>query len=190
MITPRSEITKNRIVTGAILSDQKLLGTINDIVDACVKALRNGNKIMFAGNGGSAADAQHLAAEIVGKLNIQRPPLAAIALTTDTSAITAIGNDYGFEHVFSRQIQGIGKSGDILIAISTSGNSQNILNAIATAKSAQIKVFGMTGEGGKAMEANCDLLLKIPSTDTQRIQESHILIGHTICGMIEQRLFG
>lgn len=161
------------------------------ISDICVQALRNGNKIMFCGNGGSAADSQHLAAELVGKLNFDRPPLAAIALTTDTSILTAIGNDYGFEHVFSRQIEALGKPGDVLIAISTSGNSENILRAIHTAKHLDIKVVGKTGNnGGNMLHSGCDIIYQAPSINTQEIQEMHMKIGHAYCGMIEQKMFG
>lgn len=158
-------------------------------VNACVSALRNGNKILLCGNGGSAADAQHLAAELVGKLNYNRPPLAAIALTTDTSIITAIGNDYGFEYIFSRQIEGLGKSGDVLVAISTSGNSVNILKAIEVANKQQMITLGMTGENGGKMNDMCDIIYNAPVSDTQIIQEHHISFGHTVCGMIEARMF-
>jgi len=162
------------------------------IADVCVNALRRGNKIMFCGNGGSAADSQHLAAELVGKLNFQRPPLAAMALTTDTSVLTAIGNDYGFDQVFSRQIAAIGKSGDVLIAMSTSGNSENILKAIHFASESNIKVVGKTGKtGGKMVSTNmCDLLFQVHSDDTQKIQEEHMKLGHEYCGLIEKKMFG
>ncbi len=160
------------------------------IADICVSALRNGNKIMFCGNGGSAADAQHLAAELVGKLNFDRPPLAALALTTDTSILTAIGNDYGFEHVFSRQIQALGKMGDVLIAMSTSGNSKNILKAIEMAKKLGITVIGKTGEPGGAMIGICDLIFQVSSDNTQDIQESHMKLGHSYCSIIEKQMFG
>lgn len=165
--------------------------TAKEIADICVKALRAGNKIMFCGNGGSAADAQHLAAELVGKLNYKRPPLAAIALTTDTSILTAIGNDYGFEHVFSRQIEALGKSGDVLIAISTSGNSANTLKAIEAASNANIIKIGMTGfEGGEmAEQGNCDLLYKTSAGDTQTTQEAHMKLGHAFCSIIEEEMF-
>ncbi len=165
--------------------------TAEMIADMCVEAIRNGNKILFAGNGGSAADAQHLAAELLGKLNFDRPALPAIALTTDTSVLTAIGNDYGFEHVFSRQIEGFGNSGDVLIAISTSGNSKNILKAIYRAKELEMKVIGITGaQGGKMSEGNeCDLLFQAESHDTQTIQEEHMRLGHRYCALIEKEMF-
>lgn len=159
------------------------------IADICEKSLRNGNKIMFCGNGGSAADSQHIAAEFVGKLNYDRPPLAAIALTTDTSAITAIGNDYGFEYIFSRQLHAIGKNGDVLIAISTSGNSANVVQALHDACMSNIATIGMTGESGGKMDGLCDFIYKAPSSNTQEIQEYHIKLGHLFCGMIEERMF-
>lgn len=162
---------------------------IEQIADACVSSLRAGGKIFFCGNGGSAADSQHLAAELVGKLNFDRPPLAAIALTTDTSALTAIGNDYGFEHVFSRQIEALGKAGDVLIAMSTSGNSPNIIKAIETAKKYNITIIGKTGKTGGKMVGMCDLLLQADTDNTQEIQEYHIKAGHQYCGLIEEVMF-
>lgn len=162
---------------------------VEQIADICVDALRNGNTILFIGNGGSAADSQHLAAELVGKLNFDRPPLAAIALTTDTSALTAIGNDYGFEHVFSRQIEALGKAGDVLIAMSTSGNSPNIIKAIETAKKYNITVVGKTGKTGGKMVGMCDLLLQDDTDNTQEIQEFHMRAGHSYCGLIEEMMF-
>lgn len=159
------------------------------IADICEKALRNGNKIIFCGNGGSAADCQHLAAELVGKLNYDRPPLAAISLTTDTSAITAIGNDYGFEYIFSRQIQAIGKAGDVLIAISTSGNSSNVIYALKSALNSGIATIGMTGKTGGEMINLCNFIYKAQSINTQEIQEHHIKLGHMFCSIIEERMF-
>ncbi len=159
------------------------------IAQICISALRNGNKIMFAGNGGSAADSQHLAAELIGKLNFNRPPLAALALTTDTSVLTAIGNDYGFDKVFSRQIEALGKSGDVLIAMSTSGNSPNILKAIEAAKEKGITAIGMTGYKGGAMNDICDVIYKAPFDGTQNIQECHIKLGHEFCALIEEAMF-
>ncbi len=160
------------------------------IADLCVSALRSGNKIMFCGNGGSAADAQHLAAELVGKLNFDRPPLAAMSLTTDTSILTAVGNDYGFEHVFSRQVQALGKSGDVLIAMSTSGNSGNVLEALIVAKQMGIVTIGKSGETCGRMLGKADYLFQAPYANTQEIQEYHMKIGHTYCGMIEEVMFG
>ena len=159
------------------------------IADICIKSLRSGGKILFVGNGGSAADSQHLAAELIGKLNFDRPPLAALALTTDTSILTAIGNDYGFEHVFSRQIEALGKPGDVLIAISTSGRSKNILDAIQMAKWQDMKVIGLAGKTGGRMNLLCDYIYKAPTKDTQEIQEHHIKVGHLFCGIIEAEMF-
>lgn len=165
------------------------ISAANEIADICVKALRNGNTIFFAGNGGSAADAQHLAAELVGKLNFDRPPLAALALTTDTSILTAIGNDYGFEHVFERQVQALGKSGDVLIGMSTSGKSKNVINALTVAKSIGVITIGLTGKWGMIMAPYCDVIYTSPSDNTQEIQEDHMRLGHQYCGLIEERMF-
>ncbi len=166
-------------------------GIAKEISDICVRSLRAGGKIFFAGNGGSAADAQHLAAELVGKLNFDRPPLAAIALTTDTSILTAIGNDYGFEQVFSRQIEALGNAEDVLIAMSTSGNSKNIIRAIETAYNFNITVIGKTGRaGGTMLECGlCDILFRAGSDNTQEIQESHMRLGHEYCSLIEREMF-
>lgn len=173
-----------------IVRDDSLCNDIEKAAFVCAKAINEGNKIMLCGNGGSAADAQHIAAELVGRFEISRPGLPAIALTTDTSVLTAISNDYGFNDIFSRQVQAIGKSGDVLIAISTSGKSPNILNAITEAKAGQVKVIGLTGESDEKMHHVCDITLKVPSSRTPRIQESHILIGHILCELIEKALFG
>lgn len=158
------------------------------IKQSCQKAvftLKNGGKILLCGNGGSAADAQHIAAELTGRYKKERNSLPAIALTTDTSALTAIGNDYGYEFVFSRQLSGVGQKGDLLIAISTSGNSKNILKAIEVAKEKGIFIIGLSGKDGGKMSEVCDINLIIPSNDTPRIQEMHILIGHIICQAID-----
>lgn len=163
--------------------------TANRIADICVASLRVGGKILICGNGGSAADSQHLAAELVGKLNFDRPPLAALALTDNTAVLTAIGNDYGFEHIFSRQIEALGKPGDVLIAMSTSGNSKNVLMAIAAAKNREITVIGKTGLELSAMRDLCDLLYNAPSTNTQAIQEFHMELGHAYCALIEEKMF-
>ena len=151
----------------------------------CLNTLQNGNKIMIAGNGGSAADAQHIAAELVGRFTTERRALAAIALTTDTSILTSIGNDYGFNSIFARQIQGLGKSGDVFIAISTSGNSANIMEAVKEAKIQGVKTIGWLGKLGGALKILVDLPIVIDSNDTARIQEMHILIGHILCEYID-----
>lgn len=161
---------------------------INLAIDTCVQTLSMGGKIMLCGNGGSAADSQHLAAEFTGRFSQDRAPLAALALSTDTSALTCIGNDYGFEQVFSRQIIALGKPGDCLIAISTSGNSANVLAAVTSANRLNIRCIGLLGRDGGKLKNNCDVPIVVPSTVTARIQEAHILIGHSLCGAVEQQL--
>ena len=172
-----------------ILQDAALLDLIVEAADTIIRAYRNGKKTMFAGNGGSAADAQHLAGELVARFYFYRPGIPSIALTTDSSVITAIGNDYGFEKLFSRQVQAMGTEGDIFIGLSTSGNSPNILSALDTCKEKGIFSIGLTGSTGGKMAEKCDMCIKVPSDDTPRIQESHILIGHILCCAIEQELF-
>jgi D-sedoheptulose 7-phosphate isomerase len=161
---------------------------VNQAIHACVHSLRAGGKLMFCGNGGSAADSQHLAAEFTGRFIKDRPPVAAIALSTDTSALTCIANDYSFEAIFARQVQAIGKPGDCLIAISTSGNSGNVLAAVASAKALGITCIGLLGRDGGKLKAECDIAIVVPSQVTARIQEAHILIGHSLCGAVEQQL--
>ncbi|TMH55709.1 MAG: D-sedoheptulose 7-phosphate isomerase [Betaproteobacteria bacterium] len=156
---------------------------------ACVEALRQGHKILFAGNGGSAADAQHLAAELVSRFAYDRPGLPAFALTTDTSVLTAIGNDYGYERLFARQIEALGGAGDVFFGLSTSGRSPNVLNALQLARAMGIVTVGMTGRQGGQMSERCDHLLRVPSDSTPRIQEGHIAIGHAICQIIEAEIF-
>lgn len=173
----------------AMAADSGLRQLTHDVVDASVEALRRGNKLLFAGNGGSAADAQHWAGELVSRFNFDRPGLAGIALTTDTSILTAIGNDYGYDYVFARQIEALGRGGDVFFAISTSGNSANIVCAIKAARERGIKVVGFTGAGGGAMASLCDICLRMPSTATPKIQEGHEFLGHLICGLIEQGMF-
>jgi D-sedoheptulose 7-phosphate isomerase len=151
-------------------------------------ALQSGNKLLFCGNGGSAADSQHLAAELTGRFIQDRKPLAAMALSTDTSALTCIANDYTFDEVFARQVLGLGRAGDLLVAISTSGNSRNVIRAVEEARALGMKVIGLLGRDGGALRSMCDLAIVVPSSVTARIQEAHILIGHTLCGMIEQQL--
>ncbi|MGH2574946.1 MAG: D-sedoheptulose-7-phosphate isomerase [Ignavibacteria bacterium] len=167
----------------------------NDILTAAElikSSFLNGGKLMLCGNGGSAADSQHIATEFVIRLShdIQRPSLPAIALTTDTSNLTAGGNDIGFENVFARTVEGLGKAGDVLIGISTSGNSKNILNAIQTAKSKNIKTIGLLGGGGGIIKNQTDLNIIIPSSNVQRIQEGHITVGHIICEIVEREMYG
>ena len=184
-----AEIEKSRRLVDAIAADADLHAQVLDVVGRCLAALRRGNKILFAGNGGSAADAQHWAAELVSRFGYDRPGLPGIALTTDTSALTAIGNDYGFERVFARQVEALGRKGDLLFALSTSGNSKNILLAIEAARTAGIDVVGFTGRSGGAMADRCTICLKMPSDETPKIQEGHELLGHLICGLIEREMF-
>lgn len=173
-----------------ILNDKDFLNRIGETVVLCVNSLKLGGKIWFAGNGGSAADAQHLAAELSGRFYLDRKSLPAEALHVNTSFITAVANDYGFDKVYARMLQGCAHRGDVLVAISTSGNSANILEAVDMAKSLGVHVVAMTGEKGGKLRERCDILLNVPSNDTPRIQESHIMIGHIICEHIEKDIFG
>ncbi len=170
-------------------SDDELVGQIAKVASACIAALGNGHKVLFAGNGGSAADAQHLAAELVSRFAYDRPGLPAFALTTDTSVLTAIGNDYGYERLFARQLEAVGRAGDVFFGISTSGRSPNVLNALDTAQAKGLVTIGMTGHAGGAIAERCDYLLRVPSGSTPRIQEGHIAMGHAICQIIEARMF-
>ncbi len=172
-----------------ILQDIAFVEKIETVADMMCASLRNQGKIHFCGNGGSAADAQHLAAELSGRFYFDRPPLNAEALHCNTSYLTAVGNDYGYEHIFSRLLAGTGHAGDVLVGISTSGNSQNIVNAFEKAHELGIKTVAMTGRGGGKMKELADLCLNVPSTDTPRIQESHIMVGHIICELVETTLF-
>ncbi len=171
---------------------EQLLGNFENfekISKLCINSLKNGGKILFCGNGGSASDSQHLASELTGRFMKNRNPLAAISLTTDTSAITAISNDLGYENIFSRQIKALGKENDCLIAISTSGNSENILNAVKQAKIQGIKTVAFSGNDGGSLLSLCDLAFIIPSDSTARIQEFHIWLGHMLCSVIENEMF-
>ncbi len=163
-------------------------GAILDVIDAVVAALARGNTVFFFGNGGSAADSQHLAAELVGRFTLERRPLPGLALTTDTSILTSIGNDYGFDQIFIRQIQGLGRPGDVAIGLSTSGNSPNVLQAIGAARAGGMVTVALTGLGGGKLADQVDFCLRVPSTDTARIQESHIAIGHLICQGVDEAL--
>lgn len=163
---------------------------IENICNSITNAFKNGRKVLLCGNGGSAADAQHIAAEFSGRFKINRPALPAEALHVNTSYLTAVGNDYGFDVIYSRMIEGIGSDGDVLIALSTSGNSTNILNAVKAAKSKSMVTIGMTGLSGGDMNDICDFMVKIPSSNTPRIQESHILVGHIICQLVENNIYG
>lgn len=178
----QAEIAAHQKVTEALLQQ---VAQIESICELVAQRLKVGNKILFIGNGGSAADAQHLAAELSGRFRTERQALAGLALTTDTSALTAIGNDYGFEEIFSRQVAALGQTGDVLVAISTSGHSPNVLRAIETAKSLGIATIGFSGKDGGQLADKCDLCLVIPAQDTARIQEMHILVGHILCQYID-----
>jgi D-sedoheptulose 7-phosphate isomerase len=173
-----------------LLADKKIIATITESVAVMVNAFKNGNKVLFCGNGGSAADAQHLAAEFSGRFYIDRDALPAEALHCNTSYLTAVANDYNFNLIYSRLIKGLGKKGDVLVGLSTSGNSANIINAFETAREKEMITIGFTGFTGGAMKVISDYLLNVPSTDTPRIQESHILLGHIICELVEEELFG
>ncbi len=172
-----------------LLADNVLIERIEKVTSLIAKAFANGNKVLFCGNGGSAADAQHLAAEFSGRFYTDRDPLPSEALHCNSSYMTAVANDYGYDVVYSRIIKGTGKPGDVLIALSTSGNSVNIINAIEQAKKIGMITVGLTGAGGGKMKDICDYLVNIPSNDTPRIQESHIMVGHIICQLVEEELF-
>lgn len=172
-----------------ILEDEKLIDIIKQVAQITIEAYKKGNKTLIAGNGGSAADAQHMAGEFVSRFYFDRPGLASLALTTDTSILTAIGNDYGYERVFARQIQAQGNQGDIFFGISTSGNSPNIIAAIEECKKKGIFTVGLVGGNICKMDEICDYIIKVPSSETPRIQESHILIEHMICALVEQAIF-
>ena len=173
----------------AILNNPELLQTIQEVADTMITALRSGNRVLWCGNGGSAADAQHLAAELSGRFYYDRPPLNSEALHCNTSYLTAVANDYGYELIYSRMIDGACKQGDVLVGISTSGNSKNILNAFRKAKELGVVTVAMTGKTGGEMRQESDFLLNVPSMDTPRIQESHIMLGHIICEIVEAQMF-
>ena len=164
-------------------------GAISSAVNQIVSSIKSGNKVIFCGNGGSASDAQHLATELIGRYKDERDSLPAIAITTDTSALTAIGNDYGFENIFSRQIEGIGKSGDTLVAISTSGMSKNVINAVKSAKKIEISTIGFTGKNESELSKLCDICIHAQNEKTNHIQEMHIAVGQLICEIVEKEVF-
>jgi len=185
-----AQAVKNTIETkNKILESKEIFSSIERISEEMTAAFKAGNKVLFCGNGGSAADAQHLAAELSGKFYLDREPLFAEALHTNTSFLTAVANDSSYDEAFSRAVRAMGKKGDILIGISTSGNSLNIIKAIETANKLKMITIGFTGESGGKMKNLCKYLIKVPSRDTPRIQESHILIGHIICEIVEKKLF-
>ncbi|MGC5704156.1 D-sedoheptulose 7-phosphate isomerase [Pseudomonas sp. NFXW11] len=183
------EINEALRVQQTMLENTLLLETLEYAASACIKSFQQGGKIILAGNGGSAADAQHIAGEFVSRFAFDRPGLPAIALTTDTSILTAIGNDYGYEKLFARQVQAHGQKGDVFIAYSTSGKSPNIVLALEEARARGLVCIGLTGNRGGPMHELCDHLLEVPSPDTPKIQEGHLVLGHILCGLVEQELF-
>jgi D-sedoheptulose 7-phosphate isomerase len=183
------KIEEAQQVMQAILADDALLIKLEQAAIACIESLRTGGKILLAGNGGSAADAQHIAGEFVSRFAFDRPGLPAIALTTDTSILTAIGNDYGYEKLFARQVQAHGQQGDIFIGYSTSGKSPNVLLALKEARARGLVCIGLTGNRGGPMLELCDYLLAVPSADTPKIQEGHLVLGHILCGLVENAMF-
>lgn len=189
------EITRRSLLSSIeikkqIIDDARMISLITEIGECCALALEEGNRILLAGNGGSAADAQHIAAEFVSRFSLERPGMPALSLATDTSMLTAIGNDYGYEHVFRRQLQANGSRGDVFIGISTSGESSNIILALKEAKEHGLITVGLTGKSGGSMLPLCDYCVCVPSDITPRIQEAHITIGHIICEIAEQAVYG
>lgn len=176
-------------IKSRLLEDEALLRSLQEATDKMCQALQLGHKILFCGNGGSAADAQHLAAELSGRFYYDRPPLNAEALHVNSSYLTAVANDYGYEETFSRLMLAKGRPGDVLVGLSTSGNSPNVVKAMQTAQQQNIMTLGFTGQGGGAMKAFCDYLIAVPTEDTPRVQECHLLLGHIFCERIEKTLF-
>ena len=185
----QDKIKQSIAVKEKIIGDTELLNRIRTVAEACILSFKNGGKVLFCGNGGSAADAQHLAAELSGKFYINREPLDAEALHVNTSYLTAVANDFGFNEVFSRLLKAKGKKGDVLIALSTSGSSPNIIDAVEIANKLGMITVGLTGDSGGKIKKLCNFLINVPSSDIPRIQESHIMIGHIICEIIETNLF-
>jgi D-sedoheptulose 7-phosphate isomerase len=184
-----AELEQSRAATEAAAQSEAFVSQVASIADSFVAALRGGGKVLFAGNGGSASDAQHIAGELVSRLNYDRAPLAGLALTTDTSVLTAIGNDYGYEHVFARQVAGLGRPGDVFVGISTSGKSPNIIAAFEAARAIGVTSVGFTSATGGVMAAHCELVLNAPSDRTPIVQQLHITAAHIICGLVEAALF-
>jgi D-sedoheptulose 7-phosphate isomerase len=184
-----SQLVEAQRVMTAMLADKKLQKEMEGAAAACIQCIRNDGKVLLAGNGGSAADAQHIAGEFVSRFAFDRPGLSAIALTTDTSILTAIGNDYGYEKLFARQVQAHGKQGDIFIGYSTSGKSPNVLLAFEEARARGLICVGMTGNRGGPMRDLCDYVFEVPSSDTPKIQEGHLVLGHILCGLVENAIF-
>ncbi|PJI46691.1 MAG: phosphoheptose isomerase [Pseudomonas sp.] len=183
------QIKEAQRVMGAMLENAALQAQLSAAATATIQCLKKGGKILLAGNGGSAADAQHIAGEFVSRFAFDRPGLPAVALTVDTSILTAIGNDYGYEKLFARQVQALGQKGDIFIGYSTSGKSPNILKAFEEARARGLVCIGLTGNRGGPMQELCDHLLEVPSSDTPKIQEGHLVLGHILCGLVEDAIF-
>ena len=186
----KGQIQKSQKSLSAMLADHALLARVEAAAESCITALNNSGKILLAGNGGSAADAQHIAGEFVGRFAFDRPSLPAIALTTDTSILTAIGNDYGYDMLFARQVQAHAQKGDIFICYSTSGQSPSVISALQEAKKRGVVCIGMTGNRGGPMQESCDHYLDVPSSETPTIQEGHAVLGHIMCGLVERAIFG
>jgi D-sedoheptulose 7-phosphate isomerase len=184
-----SQINSSQRLLDLMAADHALQEATEAAASACVASLRRGGKILLAGNGGSAADAQHMAGEYVSRFMYDRPGLAAIALTTDSSILTAIGNDYGYEKLFARQIQALGRAGDVFIGYSTSGTSRNVLLGFETARAASLTCIGFTGNRGGPMHTLCDIVLAVPAEETPKIQEGHLVLGHIVCAIVEKSLF-
>ena len=184
------EVAKSVAVMQAMAGDAELQRAVGCVAYACARAVEDGGKVMFCGNGGSAADSQHLAAELVGKLVFDRPGMAGLALTVDTSALTAIGNDFGYEFVFSRQVEALGRAGDVLVGITTSGRSKNVLRAFEAARARGIITVAMTGQASGPVVDAADHRLAVPHAETQKIQEGHIVLGHIFCALVEARIHG
>lgn len=184
----KNEISESIDVKKSILNNHDIISKIENLSIEVLNSLKKGGKIIFCGNGGSFADSQHLAAEFISRLRFDRPSLSSIALGTNNSSLTAVGNDYGFDDIFSREINALGNKMDVFIPISTSGNSPNIINAIKSAKDKSIKVIGLSGKDGGKMKEVCDLII-VPSFSTEKIQEAHIMIGHIVCSIVEQQIF-
>lgn len=185
----KARISESQQIMSAMLADEELQAILEQAALACIASLNAGGKILLAGNGGSAADAQHIAGEFVSRFAFDRPGLPAIALTTDTSILTAIGNDYGYDRLFARQVQAHGNKGDVFIGYTTSGKSPNILVAFEEARARGLVRLGLTGNRGGSMQDLCDYLLEVPSADTPKIQEGHAVLGHILCGLVEKAIF-
>lgn len=187
--TLKARIESSIKLKTSLLSDEAVQRAVVQLTAEIIRSYRNGGKVLWCGNGGSAADAQHLAAELSGRFYYDRPPLNSEALHVNTSYVTAVANDYSYDHIYSRLITAMGKSGDVLIGISTSGNSGNVVNALTEARRLGMLTVGFTGATGGKMKEHCDILINIPSTDTPRIQECHMLLGHTVCELVESEIF-